>query len=244
MRVLEATTESKAPGAQPSYEVRKPQTRGRTRENTPLRHNFWVDLKELIAIPDVASRLKPPPKTNKRLGLRKTAWCVFHQVVGHNIRNCLALGFQLDELVRGNFLKDYLQEPQGALTTAAPTEDQGHEVPIHGEINTIAGGFSRGCTASQRKKYAKGVMIVETQGLDLTLEPDLVFTKTNLRDVVSHDNDPVVISMVTTGRKVHHILMDQGSSTDVMFWLTFNKLQLSLDQVRPYVGCLYNFAGD
>ena len=40
MRVLKATTETKAPGAQPSYEVRKPQTKERTRENTPPRHNF------------------------------------------------------------------------------------------------------------------------------------------------------------------------------------------------------------
>ena len=118
-------------------------------------------------------------------------------------------------------------------------------MPIHGEINTIAGGFfGGGCTASQRKKYARGVMTVEAQGLDLTLEPDLVFTKTDLRDVVPHDNNPVVISLVTTGRKMHHVLVDQRSSVDVMFWSTFNKLQLSPDQLRPYVGCLDGFAGD
>jgi len=29
-----------------------------------------------------------------------------------------------------------------------------------------------------------------------------------------------------------------------MFWLTFNKLQLSPYQLRPYTGCLYGFAGD
>ncbi|XP_068504653.1 uncharacterized protein [Phaseolus vulgaris] len=29
-----------------------------------------------------------------------------------------------------------------------------------------------------------------------------------------------------------------------MFWSTFNKLQLSPDQLRPYIGCLYGFAGD
>jgi len=121
-----------------------------------------VDLKELIVIPDVAGRLKPPPKTDKRLGPSKNAWCEFHQAFGHNLRNYLTLGFQLDELVKNSFLKDYLQEPQGALTSAAPTRDQGHEVPIHGEINTIAGGFSGvGCTASQRKKYSRGVMTVE-----------------------------------------------------------------------------------
>jgi len=29
-----------------------------------------------------------------------------------------------------------------------------------------------------------------------------------------------------------------------MFWTTFKKLQLSIDQLRPYTGCLYSFAGD
>ena len=35
VRVHEATTEKKAPGAQPPYEARKPQTRARIRENAP-----------------------------------------------------------------------------------------------------------------------------------------------------------------------------------------------------------------
>jgi len=123
--------------------------------------------------------------------------------------------------------------------------DQGHEVPVHGEINTISRGFSRGrCTASQRKKYARKVMAIEVQKADNTLDVDFVFTKADRQDVVPHDNDPVVISVVTTGRRVHHVLVDQGCSADVMFWSTFNKLQLSPEQLRPYTGCLYSFARD
>ena len=30
----------------------------------------------------------------------------------------------------------------------------------------------------------------------------------------------------------------------MMFWVTFNNLQLSPDQLRPYDGCLFGFAGD
>jgi len=71
-----------------------------------------------------------------------------------------------------------------------------------------------------------------------------VFTKANLRNVVPHDNDPVVISVVIARRRVHQVLVDQGSSADVMFWSTFNKLQLSPDLLRPYTGCLYGFAGN
>jgi len=51
----------------------------------------------------------------------------------------------------------------------------------------------------------------------------------------------VVVSVITARRKVHRVLVDQGSSTDVMFWSTFNKLQLSSDLLRPYTGCLYGF---
>jgi len=56
--------------------------------------------------------------------------------------------------------------------------------------------------------------------------------------------DPVVISVVTTRRKVHRVLVDQGSFADVMFWSTFNQLQLSPDLLRSNTGCLYGFTGD
>jgi len=58
---------------------------------------------------------------------------------------------------------------------------------------------------------------VEVQQVDQTPDVDLVFTKADLQDVLPHDNDPIVISLVTAGRKVHRVLVDQGSSTDVMF---------------------------
>lgn len=54
----------------------------------------------------------------------------------------------------------------------------------------------------------------------------------------------MIISVVTAGRKVHHVLVEQGSSTDVMLWTTFNKLQLSPDMLRTYTDCQYSFARD
>ncbi|XP_068498281.1 uncharacterized protein [Phaseolus vulgaris] len=116
LRVHEAAIEKKTPVKQQPYQPRKPQTRGRERENVPPRHDFVVELKDLIAIPNVAERLKVPPKTNKRLGPNKNAWCEFHQAFSHLIRNWLALGHQLDELVKNGFLGDYLQEKQEPRT--------------------------------------------------------------------------------------------------------------------------------
>jgi len=86
------------------------------------------------------------------------------------------------------------------------------------------------------------VTTTEVLPADLVTDVDLVFTKADLRDVIPHDNDPVVISLVTAGRRVRCVLVDQGSSVDVMFMTTFNRLQLSTDQLKPYTRCLYGFA--
>ena len=173
--------------------------------------------------------------------------CEFHQSFGHTLDSCLALGYQLDDLVKSGFLNDYLlgkRTGQASSSQPASGEDQQHEVPTHGEIHTIAGGFSGGgCTASQRKKYARSVMTVDVFE-DHSPDVDITFPKEDLMDVVPHDNDPIVVSLVTARRKVHRVLVDQGSSADVMFWQTFTKLQLPLDQLRPYGGCLYGFVGD
>jgi len=240
----------KKPKGRRPYETRKPQPRSPAGGDHPARerarlarYNFVVELKDLIAVPNIAESLRRPAKTDKVLGPRKDSWCEFHEAFDHHIDNCLSLGYQLDELARSGFLKDYVAEPAATAALPAPTEEQAHEMPVLGEVHTIAGGFSgRGPTASQRKKYARGVNSIEERILGEPWESDLVFTRGDLRDVVSHDNDPVVVSVVTAGRKVHRVLVDQGSSADVMFWSTFNKLRLSPDLLRPYTGCLYGFA--
>jgi len=83
MRVHEATTEKKAPTKQQPYEPRKSQTRGRMREDVPLRHNFLVKFQELIIVPNITEILKMLAKTDKRLGPNKNAWCEFLQAFGH-----------------------------------------------------------------------------------------------------------------------------------------------------------------
>jgi len=209
MRVHEATTEKKGMGK--PYE--QSQTGTRTRRDPSLKHNFRIELKELIAIPNIAARLKVPAKTDKKMAPNKNPWCEFHQAHDHYIRNCLALAHQLDELVKSGFLKDYLLEQQNDQALVIAGADQGHEVPIHGEVNTISEGFSGGgCAASQRKKYAREVS-------DSRCRPRLH----QGRPPECH-NDPIVISLVTAGRRVHCVLVDQGSLADVMFWSTFNKL--------------------
>ena len=192
-RIHEATTERKNQDRRRTYETRRTQPKGRSegrREvNRPLRHNFVVELKHLIVVPNIANRLRPPVKSDKVLGPHKESWCEFHEAFGHHINNCLALDYQLDELVKNRFLKDYLAGSTATPVTATPEEGQAHEVPSHGEVHTIIGGFSGGGpTSSQRKKYVRSVNLVAEEFPDErnTWESDLVFTRADLRDISSH----------------------------------------------------------
>jgi len=179
-------------------------------------------------LPEVPEKLRFPQKADTNLWSRKDLWCEFHKGFEHSIEQCLVLGHQLIELLKEGFLKEYLEanpeEPQGEAISG----EQTHEVPVNEELNTISGGFSGGGSiATKRKRYARVVMSLDMRSTDTSPEPDLSFKKSDLGDVVPHDNDPVVISVIMVGRRVHQVLIDQGNFADVMFWSTFGNLRIS-----------------
>jgi len=51
--------------------------------------------------------------------------------------------------------------------------------------------------------------------------PNIAFLATDMANVVPHEDDPIVLSIVLMGRNVHRVSINQGSSTDVMFCYTF-----------------------
>jgi len=62
--------------------------------------------------------------------------------------------------------------------------------------------------------------------------------------VVPYEDDPIVLLVIMMGRNVHTILIDQGSSENVMFWNTFIGLQILLDHLQSFDGVLVGFSGD
>jgi len=86
----------------------------------------------------------------------------------------MALGYQLAELLREGYLREYLEPDQGEPQEESAPRDQTHEVPIHVELNTISGGFSGGgSTTTKCKQYARVVMSLETWDQDDPHEIDL-----------------------------------------------------------------------
>ena len=54
----------------------------------------------------------------------------------------------------------------------------------------------------------------------------------------------MVISIVITNFMVSKVLIDQGSSTNTLYWKTFKRLKVSPDIVQPHYGLLLGFAGE
>ena len=141
VRVNETTTGRKRLEGRRPYETRKSQPRGPAggdcpaRERArPVRYNFVVEMKDLIAVRNIAERLRRPAKTDKVLGPRKDSWCEFHKAFSHHIDNCLSLGYQLDELVRSGFLKDYVVELATTAALPAPVSYTHLTLPTNREV--------------------------------------------------------------------------------------------------------------
>ena len=59
-----------------------------------------------------------------------------------------------------------------------------------------------------------------------------------------NQDDPVVVSIIIANFMVSRVLIDQGNSTDILYWRTFLRLEVSPDTVHPYAGLLLGFVGD
>jgi len=199
---------------------------------------------EILEDAKISKHMRYPNITGRTLGSRPNAWCKFHQAGGHDTNSCYALNNQLSTLADRGLMGRYMKSDTDAEPSRTRPVPDLHETPVLGDFNTIAGGFvGGGQTSSARKRYVRSVMT--TAKIERSKKvPAIVFSSEDLKGVVPHEDDPIVLSVIMMGRNVHRVLVDQGSSADVMFWHTYTGLQIPTDQLRPFDGVLVGFSGD
>jgi hypothetical protein len=74
--------------------------------------------------------------------------------------------------------------------------------------------------------------------------PILSFSDADLLQEQVRDNEQLLIPANLAGFEVHRIFVDQGSSTNIMFWSLFDKLGLGSKDLIPHKGSLIGFTGD
>jgi hypothetical protein len=124
-------------------------------------------------------------------------------------------------------------------------KDEGNEEKRH-TLNTISDGFAGGGkSSSSRKKYVRQVMLCQEYETPASgRELDISFTTKDFRDVIPHDDDPMVITLQIFKWDVERVLIDPGSSADILYYDTFDRMGLDPEQLQPFKGTLAGFTGE
>ncbi|XP_050290234.1 uncharacterized protein LOC126728462 [Quercus robur] len=118
---------------------------------------------------------------------------------------------------------------------------------VIGEINTITGGpFSGGSFRSLRKacyRQVNSVHAIPPSKYQRTYQ-DMSFNEGDARGVKQPHNDPLVIVLNIEGFNTRRILVDNGSSADIIYLPAFQQLKLDPKRLRPFDSPLVSFSGD
>ncbi|GFY91595.1 hypothetical protein Acr_07g0017910 [Actinidia rufa] len=135
--------------------------------------------------------------------------------------------------------------------TSAPKERYGDNRPTAGDIQTIHGGFgSGGYSTSSRKRHARSAHRPaddEVYNLSSSFVADqthVTFSNDDLRGVHLPHDDALVVSAIIANFNVQRILIDNGSSADILFISAFEKMKIGLDKLHPFHTPLIGFGGN
>ncbi|XP_075665223.1 uncharacterized protein LOC142634857 [Castanea sativa] len=115
------------------------------------------------------------------------------------------------------------------------------------EISTIAGGPSMGGSYKSLKKACqRQVNSVHMEPLlkQRRTNQDIFFSEEDARGVRQPHNDPLVITLTIEGFNTKRILVDNGSSADIMYLSAFQQLKLGPGRLRSFESPLVSFSGD
>ena len=116
--------------------------------------------------------------------------------------------------------------------------------PSLGEIRVITGESSIGQLSKSRKTYLKLVQNVQLSEQSprtrTTDEQEITFTDEDAERVHHPHDNAIVITLIIVDYTTRRVIMDNGSSANVLYYPTFQQLRLGRDQLRlvnlPLVG--------
>ena len=129
------------------------------------------------------------------------------------------------------------------------SDDHPHQPPqdVIREIKTIVGGpFTGGSFRSLKKACQRQVnsihMILPFK--QRRTDQDISFNEADARGVKQPHNDPLVIMLNIEGFNTKRILVDNGSSADIIYLPAFQQLKLDPKRLRPFESPFVSFSGD
>ncbi|KAK3018404.1 LOW QUALITY PROTEIN: hypothetical protein RJ639_004703 [Escallonia herrerae] len=232
----------------------KPTKRSKRNERRLKEPFAWENLTPLNAKPSQIlheikdkKALQWPNKLKSRLNKwNKDLWCHFHNDHGHTTDNCESLKRAIEALIKRGQLRKFVAPREGRQQTPLAMKEREDREENAGTINTISGGLAAGGSSGRaRKAYAREVYITSQP-------PDkkpktvpvaaITFSDEDSKDIQTPHDDPLVITVRAGNFDIKRVLIDNGSSVEILFYDAFKKMNIPTDRLRKMDTPLYGFS--
>lgn len=88
----------------------------------------------------------------------------------------------------------------------------------------------------------KYLAYIESKGKTQALEATIAFSKKDETGVHPHNDDPMVITIRCGEWEIKRVLVNQGNSTNILYWEALERLHLNLGDLKPFKGLLVGFS--
>ena len=161
----------------------------------------------------------------------KNKYCRLHRDHGHDTDECYDLKQQIENLIKQGKLRHFAGRNHKDEKLKGKMEESSH--PPLGEIRVIIGGTSTGQSSKSKKMYLKVVQNVQlsrrslrTRGID---KPTISFTDEEAQRIHHPHDDAIVITLLITDYPTKRVLVDNGSSADLLNYPAFQQMRLGRD---------------
>ena len=158
----------------------------------------------------------------------RNKYCRFHRDHGHDMDECFDLKQQIENLIKQGKLRNFLGQNHKDEKLKAKVEESSR--PLLGEIRMIIGGGSIGQSSRSRKMYLKVVQNVQLSGRSpktrTTEEQAITFTNEDAARIHHPHDDAIVITLLIVDYSTRKVLVDNGSSIDILYYPAFQQMKL------------------
>ena len=113
----------------------------------------------------------------------------------------------------------------------------------------ISGGFAGGGESSLARKALRSIRLAEIREIQTVsklpwLDMTITFSDSNLEGCQHPYDDPLVVRAIVANKTVHRVLIDNGSSADIIFASAFDKMSIGREKLEPVNTHLRGFSGE
>ncbi|XP_077251774.1 uncharacterized protein LOC143890998 [Tasmannia lanceolata] len=213
---------------------------------------------------DKSQRRDGSPKRKEGSKRDKSRYCRYHKDHRHDTDECRHLKEEIVNLIKRGHLRDFMKKKDrpveresshktlerlspahsNAQEQRSPTRERRPSQPA-AVINTIVGGLTAGGTsASGQKAYARQISSAHIPSKRPRTDRTISFSDADLEGVLIPHNDVMVIDMIVSDLLVKKVLVDNGSSADILYYHAFKQMGVPEDRLKPFDSHLYHFSGN